>query len=249
MSPEPAAHQLQRLKDILVEGAAILYARGLNDGFGHLSARVPGTDSFLITPKRRLGDLRPWQMAHVDFLGNILEVGCGEGPPFERILHGAIYSLRPDVGAVARTQALACEAFVIAGRSVRVAHDFGATAGEETALFDNPHLIDNEEIALACARALGNRRAVLMRGNGNAVVGGDVMEAVVRAVFLEASARLQMAAGQLGEVGYLTREEFLAQEAEHSLIPHVERAWQGWLGEARDRGILRNWYDHRSYPR
>ena len=43
----------QQIADNVVKGAKILIKRGICEAFGHLSARLPGSDRFIITPNSR----------------------------------------------------------------------------------------------------------------------------------------------------------------------------------------------------
>ena len=42
---------IEALKQKIVDGLAVLTGEGCMDGSGHLSVRIPGTDTFLINPR------------------------------------------------------------------------------------------------------------------------------------------------------------------------------------------------------
>jgi hypothetical protein len=69
---------------------------------GHVSARLPGRDAFLIQPidVPRSG-LRPDHLLICDYDGNILEGPEGQRAPAEVSLHGEILRARPDVNSAA----------------------------------------------------------------------------------------------------------------------------------------------------
>ncbi|MDF1590847.1 MAG: class II aldolase/adducin family protein [Desulfobacterales bacterium] len=153
------------------------------------------------------------------------------GAPNEVFLHVNIYKARPEVMAVARTQSPWCEVFGIRMEPVRPVHDFGAILMGETALLDEPQLADVAHIGDQMIDKLGNGNAILLRGNGNVVTGGSVEEAVVRAVFLNESARLQYQAQCLGKkaVRYFNEKEIGAHGVALSRSDRIQRAWDNWL--------------------
>ena len=61
-----------RLKQALCDGGKILSHKGLNESFGHVSARVPGEDKCFITTRDALAFLEPREVEEVDFAGNKL---------------------------------------------------------------------------------------------------------------------------------------------------------------------------------
>jgi len=222
---------LDRLKQALCDGGKILSSKGLNESFGHISARIPGAEKCLITTRDALAFVQPHEIEEVDFKGNKLTKNSPGGAPNEVFLHVTIYKARPEVMAIARTQSPWCEVFGIRMEPVRPVHDFGAILMGETALLDEPQLADVDHIGNRMIRKLGNKNAILLRGNGNVVTGGSVEEAVVRAVFLDESARLQFQAQSLGKksVRYFSKKEIATHGVALSRPDRIQRAWDNWL--------------------
>lgn len=222
---------IDRLKQALCDGGKILSYKGLNESFGHISARFPGEDKCLITTRDALAFLSPHEIEEVDFDGKKLTKNSPGGAPNEVFLHVNIYKARPEVMAVARTQSPWCEIFGIRMEPVRPVHDFGAILMGETALLDEPQLADVPHIGDQVINQLGDKNAILLRGNGSVVVGGSVEEAVVRAIFLDESARLQFQARGLGDnsVRFFNRQEVKAHGVALSRPDRIQRAWDNWL--------------------
>lgn len=105
---------------------------------------------------------------------------------------------------------------------------------DETALLDDPQLGDVAHIGDRVVEGLGGKNAILLRGNGNVVTGRSVEEAVVRAVFLDESARLQFQASSLGadRVRFFSRGEIEAHGLALSRADRIQRAWDNWLALA-----------------
>ena len=219
------------LKQALCDGGKILSYKGLNEGFGHISARILGEEKCLITTRDALAFVQSHEIEEVDFDGNKLTKNSPGGAPNEVFLHVNIYKARPDVTAIARTQSPWCEVFGIRMEPVKPVHTFGAMLRGETALLDEPTLGDVAHIGEKMIEKLGNKNAILLRGNGNIVTGRSVEEAVVRAVFLDESARLQFRARSLGNdaVRFFSNQEVEVLGVAISRPDRIQRAWDNWL--------------------
>lgn len=207
----------------IVTGCAILSEQGLVEGFGHLSARLPG-DRVLMTPRKALALVQEDELLTLGLAGNVL-AGAGR-PAVESAMHLAIYRHRPDVQAIARTHSRACAVFAVANRPVRAVHRFGSHLGAEVPVFPDFTLVGAQELGERVAAFLGDRQALLLHGNGTLITAPTLVEAVTRAIWLEESASIQLAALSAGlEPQYLTAEE--AQRAAAMDMPHEPiRAWE-----------------------
>jgi ribulose-5-phosphate 4-epimerase/fuculose-1-phosphate aldolase len=228
---------LARLKQALCDGGKILSYKGLTESFGHISARFPGQEKYLITTRGALAFVQPNEIEEVDFEGNKLTRNSVPGAPNEVFLHTEIYRARPEVMAIARTQSPWCEVYGLRLEPVKPVHDFGAILMGETALFDEPMLGDTKDVGKRMVKRLGKKIAILLRGNGNLVVGGSIEEAVVRATFLDESAHLQYRAQALGKKGvhYFSKHETEIHGVALSRPDRVQRAWDNWLRLAKNR--------------
>jgi HCOMODA/2-hydroxy-3-carboxy-muconic semialdehyde decarboxylase len=207
----------------VLDAALILDEQGLVKGYGHVSARVPGRDAMLITPRLAPGLLSdPDEIIMLNFDGKLLE-GDGE-VAIEAIMHGAIYQAHPQVEALVRTHSKYASVLGILGRPPRPVHGFGSFLGAEVPIFSNPLLVASADLARDVAAALGMAEALVLRGNGTVVAGRSVPEATIKAIFLEESCELQYLAMCAGEPTYLTADE-LAVRREPG-YDHVSRAWE-----------------------
>jgi L-ribulose-5-phosphate 4-epimerase len=230
----------QRIAEDVVRAAKILIKRGICEAFGHVSGRLPGTDRFIITPSLSMATVDSVRdLVHVNLKGEKVEGRNRQ--PYESWLHIALYRARPDVGGIVRAHSFTTSAFSVAGESVKPVHDFGAMMLGAIPVFLDPRLIENEEIGTRLAQFIGKGAGALLRGNGTAIVGKNVLEALVRSVFLEESAMLQLKAKQIGRPLYFTPEE-VAERGNVALeTPHMLRAWEHYCREA---GV---WPNQREY--
>ena len=128
--------------------------------------------------------------------------------------------------AVHRTHSRACAVFAVANRPVRAVHRFGSHRGAEVPVYPDFTLVGAHDLGDRVASFLGDRPAVLLHGNGTLVTAPTLIEAVTRAIWLEESAAIQLAALSAGlEPQYLSAEQ--AQRAAAMDMPHEPiRAWE-----------------------
>jgi HCOMODA/2-hydroxy-3-carboxy-muconic semialdehyde decarboxylase len=225
------------IKENVIHAAHILINRGICEAFGHVSARLPEADLFVITPKASMDAVDGTaDLVTVDMKGQRVDGKNME--PLETWMHTCIYRKRPDAGGIARTHSSTTSVFSILGEGVKPVHDFGAILLGEVPVFQDSHLIENEEIGLRLADFIGPRgAAALLRGNGTAVLGKDIIEATVRAIYLEESAMLQFKARQIGQPIYFSEEE-VHQRGNQLLEPsHIHRAWEHYKKTAHNLKI------------
>jgi L-fuculose-phosphate aldolase len=212
---------------------------GLSSAFGHASARIPGTDTFLMPTRRSPGFAAAATLLVVDTEGRILS---GKGKPNSELwIHARIYAARPDVGGVVHAHPLACVCLTQIGQPHRVVHNQGGAFIAGVPEYERIGLIRTRELGDLLAHKLGAGIAVMMRGHGITTAFADVRAATVAACFLEESARLQLdmlasAGGDASRIRAYTREE--AESVGDQIGPRVvERAWEYYAAVARKRPI------------
>jgi ribulose-5-phosphate 4-epimerase/fuculose-1-phosphate aldolase len=168
----------------------IVHAVGLVSAFGHVSARLPGTTTFLFPTRASPALARAETLLVLDCDGQQLE---GEGEPnTEFWIHARIYAARPDVLAVAHVHPRACVALGQIGQPLQVLHNSGALFSEGVPVYEEAGLIRSRELGDAVAATLGPRRAMFLRGHGANIAERDVQRAAVAACFLEEAAEIQL---------------------------------------------------------
>lgn len=206
---------------LMVTGCQILSEQGLVEGFGHLSARLP-SGQILMTPRKALALVQPEDLVTLDLDGQVVR---GSRPALEAAMHLAVYRARPDVQAIARTHSRACAVLGVLGWPVRAVHGFGCHLGAVVPVYDDVGLVHDRAAGEAVAAALGSHAALLLRGNGTLVTAPSLVEAVVRAIWLEEAAAIQLAARSAGgEPRYFTPEE-IARRGAQDRADEPHRAW------------------------
>ena len=230
----PNARQ-ETLIDDLVTANHILAHEEVVDSYGHVSLRDP-TD-----PQRfwLSSSVSPEQVAREDILTYDLDARAqpATGLPqySERVIHSAIYRLRPDVQAVIHGHADETIPFTVTDVKLRpVLHVAGIIGANipvwdiDEGFGDTDLLVVNQDQATSLATSLGQGRVVLMRGHGFTVAAESLELAVRTAIYLKANARIQLEALRLGNVKYLSDAEINAVNAKMGSPAATRRVWENW---------------------
>jgi L-ribulose-5-phosphate 4-epimerase len=214
---------LADLKKDLIAACRILSHEELVRGFGHVSARIPGTNRFLLTPRVSLALVTGKDFLTLDLEGRVVD--GKSAPPFEAPLHAAIFSQRPDVQAIARIHARKANYFSVTDRRIEPVHNHGSFFHGGAPVFSKTPLISTRTLGEEVAEALGTNSAILLRGNGQVTVGRTIPEAVMMAIYLEEAADMLYGALQIGAPVFLRAEESGLGKKETLPPVDLERAW------------------------
>ena len=230
----------------LAAAARILAARGVVDGFGHVSMRHPtAPDRYLMAKS-----LAPALVKPVDIIEYTLDSDpCedrGRGSFLERFIHGEIYKMRPDVNAVVHSHSPSVIPFGLVENQMKAMFHNAAFLAKGVPVFDirqsfgmTDMLVCDCAKGLALAETLEDKHVALMRAHGSVATGDSLQTAVFRAVYTEVNARIQLSAISIAENGSI---EALEQE-EGILADEINktagmRAWNLWRTEIRSQ---HNW--------
>ena len=219
---------LDTLKHQLVTACQILAHEGLIDAFGHISVRIPETDHFLAPPFISAALVRESDILTLDLEGKVIE---GSGAPNREIfIHSECYRRRPDVGAVCHTHSPMVKVFAALGEPLRPIENFASLFAPETPVYQRVGLIVTPGLGREVAEALGSHRAVIMRGHGSTVVGPNIKQATVAAIYLEETARLTYRARCIGTPICFTEEEAATLSNYIPKENSFDRAWNYYVG-------------------
>ena len=212
-----------QLKKDIISACRILSQKKLVEGFGHVSARISGTESFLLTPRIGLALIKESDLLTVNLRGEVVE--GSRQPPSETWLHIAIMKAKPKVNAITRIHARMANIFSVTDRKLEPVHNHGSFFAGGVPVFQRPDLILTEKLGSEVARTLAERPAILLRGNGQVTVGGTIPEAVMMAIYLEEAAEILYGAIQIGKPIPLTSDESTQRQVEALPPVDLERAW------------------------
>jgi ribulose-5-phosphate 4-epimerase/fuculose-1-phosphate aldolase len=194
------------LVGLVALGCRILAYRDLaEDVLGHVSVRTEGS-SFLIRcrgPRERgllFTDAADVHLASLDGAGDLPD---GFAFPNELPIHAEVLRARPDVQAVVHVHPPSVVAADLAGLPLRPivgAYNIPAMrmAHEGIPVYPRAILINRFDLGAEVAEVLGDKPACILRGHGIVATGVSVQQAVVRALNLEALARMTLQANCAG---------------------------------------------------
>jgi ribulose-5-phosphate 4-epimerase/fuculose-1-phosphate aldolase len=215
---------LERTKLDIVTASHILHRQGIAAAFGHVSARIPGTETFIFPPRMSPALVRKDNLLVLDVDGNQLS---GEGRPnTEFWIHARIYKARPDVHSVCHVHPPSCVVLGSLGETIRPLHASGAIFRDEVQVFDPVTLIRTRELGDQVAATLGKHGAMLLRGHGVNVADKDVRRVCVMTLWMEEAANYQLRAMSAGKPRYFTPAELEVVYAQVSGEEVSNRAWE-----------------------
>jgi L-ribulose-5-phosphate 4-epimerase len=214
---------IEQLKNDVISACRILSDQKLVEGFGHVSARIPGSDRFILTPRISLALVKADELLTVNLKGEVVEGSAAA--PFEAWLHTALMKSKPSVNAITRIHARVANIFSVTDRKLEPVHNHGSFFAGGVPVFPTPDLISNEGLGNSVAQELGDRPAILLRGNGQVTVGRTIPEAVMMAIYLEEAAQVLYGALQIGKPIPLTVDESKQRQVEALPPVDLERAW------------------------
>ena len=213
---------VSELKRDVVSACRILCEQKLVEGFGHVSARLPDSESFLLTPRISLALVEEADLLTLNLDGKVVE---GHPVPFEAWLHTAIMKSKPTVNAVTRVHARTANMFSVTERKLEPVHNHGSFFAGGVPVFKTPDLISTAELGAQMSHELGDNPAILLRGNGQVTVGRTIAEAVMMAIYLEEAAVMLHGALQIGIPIPLSAGESNQRRIEALPPVDLERAW------------------------
>jgi len=197
----------------LVTACRMLGNLGICDPFGHISARVPGKDLFIVPGHlnhygRSLSEATSEDIVTLDMEGK--KVAGKIEPVEEAAIHYSIYRSRPEINSVCYGHSQVLEAFGLARKSLaqlRTGASVGwiIAKGVPIVSIEQPDgRIKNIQDAEPLVKALKNSNACLFSIKaGSVTVGRGIEESCVNHILLEQSAKMQMIVEQLGSAAKL----------------------------------------------
>ena len=218
----------------VVAANRILARESVVDAFGHVSVRDPrDRERYVMSHSRspefvELSDLMEFRSN-----GDRVDPNDTRRPYGERMIHGAIYETRPDVGAVVHHHSYAVVPFSVSTIPLRPVVHVASVIGAEIPVWDirddfgnTDMLVRSMEMGHDLAQTLGDNTCLLMRGHGAVVVGATVQQATVASVYLQVNAQILLQALTMGEPEYLSAGEIeLSSVAQFSPLG-LDRAWE-----------------------
>ncbi|MEA2515361.1 MAG: L-fuculose-phosphate aldolase [Thermomicrobiales bacterium] len=226
----------QSLPEQIAWACRILALGGHGDfTLGHVSARA---DDYVLMKRNGIG-LEEVTLSDVLTIDFDAQKVSGDGKVhLEAVLHTEVYKARPDVGAVIHTHPPYTTALAATGAKLELLNHDAVLFKDGLASFDETaELITQPEQGAAVARALGDKRAVLMRGHGVLVTGKTVPWAVYAALTLERVVQIQAIARSLGDLRPMSPEMAEQVYPDKYRDEYLETYWNYLIRTVRRAGL------------
>src|SRR5512145_456327 len=201
----------EELRDAVIESANSLIRAGAISMSHHVnfSARVPGTDTILLTATSSFDKLQPENLALLDLEGRLLE---GEINPTNAEIvhmHAIVYKQRPETGAVVHTHSTYATSFALASRSLPCSYEALVRAdmidGVPLAHY-GPRGSEESVANIATALQGAKRTKVLLENHGVLAFGADPAAAARANLIVEEAAQMAIFAEVLGGAKLISPE-------------------------------------------
>ena len=233
------AEALESLKARVAACCRLLHMEAILNYSGHVSARVPGHDAFLIHPLlESRANVGPDDLLLCDFDCRLLPESRAGRPPRESYIHAEIYRARPDVQAVAHTHSELAAAFTLAEVTLRPMKSHAVRWASGIPVHPDPRRIETVEQGRALAATLGPHQAALLRAHGGVIVAESIEAVLIDAVHFDENARAQVQALALGPILPLTQAEFELLRGYDNRPQHVDKLWRYYVGRGVAAGVL-----------
>ncbi|MEW5864745.1 MAG: class II aldolase/adducin family protein [Pseudomonadota bacterium] len=212
--------------------------------YTHFSARLPGSDEFLINPYGLMFDeITASNLVKIDHRGRVLDDPLGLGyNEAGFVIHGCVHRARPEIQCVIHTHtragvavsAMKCGLLPISQHAMRVQREITYHDYEGIAL-----ALDERE---RLARDLGpTSRAMILRNHGLLTLGASVREAFELMYYLDCACQIQVDAMAGGMDNVLLMSEQAARTASEQFNrpdrPSEHKDWPALLRLLERRGI------------
>jgi ribulose-5-phosphate 4-epimerase/fuculose-1-phosphate aldolase len=211
----------------------IMGDRGVTRGaFGHVSARIPGTDRILIKSKgpneEGLEFATEKDIITIDIKGNVLKTSKGLDAPHETAMHLAVYRARPEVMSVIHTHPDWVVALTASEKPLLPIYAAYNPPGlrlllEGIPIYPRSVTIINDELGEDFIKVMGDKKACLLLGHGMTTAGSSVEDVTLTTLNVFELARLNYMAYAVGTPKPIPRAD-------------IEEYSARWRNQARKSG-------------
>lgn len=220
---DPKTHEYRQQLTIAI---SLLERLGIIDFNGHFSIRLNDGNILINTGASVRSRLSESDFVITGPAGELTE-GAPK-PPAELPLHLAVYRARPDVTSVVHGHPKWSTLLTSTGHEYQITMPQGALLGT-VPTFPSPMSVNNDKLARAIAKKLGDGRATLLKAHGSVVTGNDILETTVMAIYLELNAERQVRGAAIGEPYVFTKEEAASLQQGLAKRGLYEKCWNYYL--------------------
>jgi ribulose-5-phosphate 4-epimerase/fuculose-1-phosphate aldolase len=212
--------------------------------YTHFTARVPGSDHFLINPYGLMFDeITASTLVKIDHEGNVVEDPTGLGHNHAGfVIHGCVHEARPEVNAVIHTHTRAGVAVSAQKEGLLPLSQHALRTYGMLTYHDYEGIaLDLDERTRMAAHLGKESRAMILRNHGLLTMGESVAEAFELMYYLDTACQIQIDAQASGRGGLTVIDEATARKGyEQFQGPNgaeVDKMWTAMLRMLDRKGI------------
>jgi L-ribulose-5-phosphate 4-epimerase len=238
----------RQLREEVVACTLLLNDLGILGYSGHVSARLPERDAFLVQAfDQSRASIRPGDLLICDLDGNVRAGSAGLRAPSEIFIHSEILRARSDVNAIAHFHHEPTTVFtLVKDRQLGLVKNHAARWTDGIPIHQDPSHVSTSALGKALAKTLGACHALLIRAHGQVIVAESVPAVLIDSIHFVENAELMSRAAALGEVAPLTDVEIADFLVDFKRDRHVAKLWKYYVGRGRASGLLPASEDGRS---
>lgn len=229
-----------RLRNQVAACTLILNAEGILGYSGHVSARLPDGETFLIQPiDTPRSDLRPDELIVCDLDANVVHSPHGDRPPAETVIHSELYRARPDIMSVAHFHHDITNVFtLVEGAELRPIKNHAIRWESGIPVHPDPAHVASQEQGRALARTLGPHHALQIRAHGQVITAESVPAVLVDSVHFVENGMAMYHAAAIGKVRPLSPQDMASFAKEFKRQRHIDKLWRYYIGNGRKAGFI-----------
>jgi ribulose-5-phosphate 4-epimerase/fuculose-1-phosphate aldolase len=203
--------------------------------WNHITAKVPGTENFLINRfGLRYDEVTASNLVTVDLDGKVIDAGTAASDEDVNltgfVIHSAIHAARPDVHCVMHTHSEGGMAVAALKEGLLPLQMDGIPFHNRVAYHDFEGLSVELDERQRLAADLGDRNAMILRNHGLLTCGETVGAAFMEMYYLERACKVQMQVLASGRPIELPSEELCERTAKQSeAFAHGKYEWPALL--------------------
>jgi len=229
-----------KLREQVAACTRLLNDLGLMGYSGHVSARLPEGDRFLIQSfDQSRASVVPERLLICDLAGEKRSGPDGLRPPSEVYIHSEILAARPDINAIAHFHHDLTTTFTLVEDMPLVPiKNHSVRWADGIPVHDDPSHVSDPALGRALAASLGPHHAVQIRAHGQVITAEDIPSLLIDSVHFTENAEALYRAHLLGKVRALSAAEIDAFHHDFKRDRHVPKLWHYYIDRATAKGIL-----------
>jgi len=197
-----SAEEWQTRVDLAAAYRLVAHFRWDDLVFTHITAKIPGTEHFLINPYGLMFDeITASSLVKIDIAGNVLQETPFPINPAGFVIHSAVHSARHDAQCVMHTHTLNGVAVSAQKKGVLPISQFSIFVLGSLAYHDYEGVALRDEEKPRLVADLGSKTFLMLRNHGLLTVGPTIPEAFSAMYFFETTCAVQLRAQAGGSIG------------------------------------------------